>query len=123
MSVLLVALFNVYLQYFRTYLLASHLLDLVKGLVEVVLATTVALVVVHVVVHGCVVSLATCASVDGDAVWPSVMRFYWCGRNVKREKSAHGEITFLTPQLYTPSPHQARSPISVMPSPPTTNHH
>ena len=34
----------------RAYLLASHLLDLVKGLVEVVLAALVALVVV---VHVC----------------------------------------------------------------------
>ena len=39
----------------RAYLLASHLLDLVKGLVEVVLATLVALVVV---VHVCVLSLS-----------------------------------------------------------------
>ena len=35
----------------RAYLLASHLLDLVKGLVEVILATLVTLVVV---VHVCV---------------------------------------------------------------------
>ena len=38
----------------RAYLLASHLLDLVKGLVEVILATLVTLVVV---VHVCGYSL------------------------------------------------------------------
>jgi hypothetical protein len=48
--------------YFRAYLLASHLLDLIKGLVEVVLTTLVALVVVH----DCFTSLVTCASVDTE---------------------------------------------------------
>ena len=47
---------------FRAYLLASHLLDLIKGLVEVVLTTLVALVVVH----DCFTSLVTCASVDTE---------------------------------------------------------
>ena len=45
---------------FRAYLLASHLLDLIKGLVEVILTALVALVVV---VHDCLTSLVTCASV------------------------------------------------------------
>lgn len=46
--------------YLRAYLLASHLLDLIKGLVEVILTTLGALVVV---VHDCLTSLVTCASV------------------------------------------------------------
>lgn len=64
LSVLPVLLFEMC---FCAYLLASHLLDLVKGLVEVVLAALVALVVV---VHVCVYSLGDSARrVSKKAIW------------------------------------------------------